>query len=50
MPIWEEGFGITIIEAMTAGLVCVCGAVGAVPEIITEGLNVFLLRAMICCI
>lgn len=37
MPVWEEGFGITVIEAMAAGLICVCADSGAIPEIITDG-------------
>lgn len=44
MPEWEEGFGITIIEAMAAGCVCVCSANGAVPEIITDAENGFLVE------
>lgn len=39
MPVWEEGFGITIIEAMAAGLICVCADSGAIPEIIIDGEN-----------
>lgn len=42
VPLGEEGFGITIIEAMAAGLVCVCGDSGAIPEIITDGENGYL--------
>lgn len=37
MPEWEEGFGITIVEAMAAGLICICGDTGAVSEIINDG-------------
>lgn len=44
MPCWEEGFGITIIEAMAAGLICVCGDGGAIPEIITNEKNGFLVK------
>lgn len=36
MPVWEEGFGITIVEAMASGLVCVCAKSGAIPEIIDD--------------
>ena len=43
-PVWREGFGITIIEAMAAGLVCICGNVGAIPEIITDGDNGYLIE------
>jgi len=35
--IWEEGFGITVVEAMSAGLVCVTFSKGALPEIIQSG-------------
>ena len=40
--IWEEGFGIGIIEAMAAGKICVCSNSGAIPEIITDGVDGFL--------
>ena len=43
MPILEEGFGITIIEAMAAGLICICNDRGAIPEIIDNGVNGFIL-------
>lgn len=39
VPECEEGFGITIVEAMATGLVCVCNKRGAIPEIITDGVN-----------
>ncbi len=44
MPCWEEGFGITIVEAMAAGLLCICANVGAIPEIINDGYNGFLVE------
>ncbi|MDO4942833.1 MAG: glycosyltransferase family 4 protein [Lachnospiraceae bacterium] len=37
MPLWEEGFGITTIEAMAAGLLCICMDKGGIPEIISNG-------------
>lgn len=37
MPVWEEGFGITVVEAMAAGLICIVNDRGAMPEIITDG-------------
>lgn len=43
-PECEEGFGIAIIEAMASGLVCICGRSGAIPEIITNGKNGFLVE------
>lgn len=42
MPRWEEGFGLSVIEAMAAGCICVCGDRGAMPELITHGHNGFL--------
>lgn len=36
-PNWQEGFGITIIEAMASGLICLCNDSGALPEIICDG-------------
>ncbi len=44
MPEWEEGFGIAVVEAMSAGLICVCAYSGAMPEIITDGVDGFLIR------
>lgn len=44
MPVWEEGFGITIIEAMTVGLICICADSGAIPEIITDKVNGFIVK------
>lgn len=39
IPSWEEGFGITIVEAMAAGLVPVCAYSGAISEIIENKKN-----------
>ncbi|MBO4899422.1 MAG: glycosyltransferase family 4 protein [Lachnospiraceae bacterium] len=44
MPRWEEGFGIAIIEAMSKGLICICAQSGAIPEIITDKVNGFLVE------
>lgn len=41
--ICEEGFGITLIEAMAAGVPCLAFRKGAIPEIITNGENGFIL-------
>lgn len=41
---WEEGFGISIIEAMAAGKICVCSSSGAIPEIITNGEDGYLVE------
>ena len=37
--IWEEGFGITLIEAMSEGIPCIAFEKGAIPEIIDDGMN-----------
>ncbi len=42
MPVWAEGFGIAVAEAMSAGCICVCAANGAMPELITDGEDGFL--------
>lgn len=42
--IWNEGFGITLIEAMASGLPCIASARGAIPEIVKDGENGFLLH------
>ena len=39
--IWEEVFGISIVEAMAYGLPCVTNRVGGLPEIIEDGKNGF---------
>lgn len=41
-PVWEEGFGITVIEAMSSGVVCVVNNRGAMTEIIEDGVNGFI--------
>lgn len=38
-PECEEGFGITVVEAMAAGCLCVCAAKGGIPEIIHHGVD-----------
>lgn len=42
--VWEEGFGITIIEAMASGLICVAFNKGAIPEILQNGKNGFIVE------
>lgn len=44
MPEWEEGFGITVIEALAAGKVCIVANSGAMPEIITDGVDGFIVE------
>lgn len=39
---WNEGFGITLIEAMSSGIPCVAFKRGAIPEIIEDGVNGYL--------
>lgn len=43
MPEWEEGFGIAVIEAMAAGLICICSNSGAIPEIIGDKVNGYII-------
>ena len=38
----QEGFGITVVEAMASGLTCICSKAGGIPEIIQDGENGFL--------
>jgi len=45
MPVWEEGFDITVVEAMAAGCVCICAAKGGIPEIIEDGVNGYLIKS-----
>lgn len=44
VPMLEEGFGITVIEAMASGLICVCSRSGALPEIVINEYNGFLVE------
>ena len=41
VPMVDEGFGITVIEAMACGKICVCSKSGALLEIIQEKQNGF---------
>lgn len=40
--IWEEGFGISLVEAMAAGTVPIAFRKGAIPEIIDDHINGFI--------
>lgn len=40
----EEGFGLSVAEAMAAGAVCIVSAKGGLPELITDGENGFLVQ------
>lgn len=42
--VWEEGFGITIVEAMSAALVCIAYQKGAIPEIIENEHSGFIIK------
>lgn len=45
LPQWEEGFGITVAEAMACGLICIVNDRGAMTELIQDGYNGFVLPA-----
>lgn len=40
----EEPFGLSVVEAMRAGLVVLASPVGALPELITDGVNGVIVR------
>lgn len=44
LPEWEEGFGLTIVEAMSAGVPCISWYSGGIPEIIQSGKDGILLN------
>ena len=44
VPTLEEGFGLTVVEAMAAGLLCICSKSGALPEIIENGVTGYLVE------
>lgn len=44
-PTQYESFGISIVEAMAYGCICVSNPVGGVPEIIKDNVNGFLTEA-----
>lgn len=43
--IWQEAFGISIVEAMAHGMLCVASNNGGIPEIITDGKEGLLFKA-----
>lgn len=45
MPVWEEGFGISVVEAMASGLLCIVAESGALPELIHHGKNGFVVKS-----
>lgn len=40
--VWQEVFGISVVEAMAFGKLCITNSVGGLPEIILDGVNGFL--------
>lgn len=45
VPDCEEGFGLTVVEAMSTGIVCIVGNRGAMSEIIDNGINGYLITS-----
>lgn len=44
LPNWEEGFGITVVEAMASGLICIVNSKGAMEELVNDNVSGFVLR------
>lgn len=40
--IWQEAFGISIVESLAQGMICVASASGGIPEIIEDNVDGFL--------
>lgn len=40
--VWQEAFGISIVEALAQGMICVASISGGIPEIIEDGVDGFL--------
>lgn len=45
LPALAEGFGISVVEAMSYGLPCVVSDISAMPEIVTDGVTGFTCEA-----
>jgi Glycosyltransferase len=43
LPKCEEGFGITLVEAMASGLICIGNKRGAIPETIEDGVSGYII-------
>lgn len=43
LPSYAESFGMTLVEAMSVGVPCIACDVGAVDEVVSHGINGFLL-------
>ncbi len=44
--VWQEVFGISIVEAMAFGIPCISNKVGGIPEIIENGKNGFICESI----
>lgn len=44
--VWQEVFGISLVEAMAFGIPCITNRVGGIPEIIEDGKSGFLCEAV----
>lgn len=42
--VWQEAFGISIVEALAQGMLCVASNAGGIPEIIEDGRDGFLFQ------
>lgn len=43
--VWQEAFGISIVEALAQGMICVASDIGGIPEIITDATDGFLFES-----
>ena len=43
LPICDEGFGLTVVEALASGLICIVNRKGGLPEIIDDGVNGYII-------
>jgi glycosyltransferase involved in cell wall biosynthesis len=43
LPSYNEGLPMSILEAMAAGKIIISGRVGGIPDLVTEGVNGFLI-------